>query len=86
MQVWTGGHDNKLCALNDQCKAVFHVGTLKDNGEVAQPGGTKAVIGRGWNVWVFGIKSVSIYMAHCLSSQVATEVSRAPCYCASRHH
>ena len=77
MQVWSGAHDAKVCAINTSCKVAYLVGTLKDTGEVAQAGGTKAIVRKGFNVWVFGIKSVSIYSAHCITTAVTKQVR--PC-------
>jgi hypothetical protein len=73
-QVWSGGHDTKVCGIDAQCKTLYNVGALKDNGDVAQTGGTKAIVRRGWNVWVFGMKSITIYMAHCITSEVVNQV------------
>jgi hypothetical protein len=76
MQVWSGGHDSKLCALDAACTVKYQVGALKENGDVSQLGGTKAIVRWGWNVWVFGLKALTIYSAHALAQQVADQVSR----------
>lgn len=82
MQLWTGGHDARVCALDSRGSLRYQVGTLKDNGDVAQPGGTKAIIRSDWNAWVFGTKTISIYAPSCLGdaaneARVAAERDKA---------
>lgn len=74
VQLWSGGHDAKVCAVDDRCSVMYQVGTLKDNGEIAQAGGTKAIIRAGWNVWVFGMKGISIYSPHCVIDPLTRQV------------
>ena len=85
MQLWSGGHDARVCAMDDRCSVLYQVGTLKDNGDVAQAGGTKAIIRAGWNVWVFGMKGISIYSPHCVIDPLVRQVL-APPTPASRWH
>lgn len=75
MQVWSGGHDARLCALSGACTSVYEVGALKDgSGGVSQAGGAKAIVCVGWNVWVFGIKSISVYSAQALPQAMQKQV------------
>ena len=69
MQVWTGGHDTKVCALDARGSVQYQVGTLKENGDIVQPGGTKAIVRSGWNAWVFGAKTISVYAPSCLADE-----------------
>lgn len=55
--------------MDARCSVQYQVGTLRENGEVAQAGGTKAIVRVGWNAWVFGNKSISIYTPHCLADE-----------------
>ena len=73
MQVWSGGHDARLCAVNAQCRTAYMVGDLKGS-DVAQAGGIKAMHRVGYNVWVFGIKAVQVYSAHSVTDKVSDKV------------
>lgn len=74
-KVWTGGHDNKVNALDLAGKMLYQIGDVDDAGAVSQPGGTKAIIRCGWNVWIFGARVINIYSAHCTGQAVARQVS-----------
>ena len=73
LQVWSGGHDARLCAVTEQCRVAYQVGDLK-GAEVAHAGGTKAIHRVGYNVWVFGLKTVQVYSAHCITDEVSHKV------------
>jgi hypothetical protein len=72
--VWSGGHDTRLCAVDTSCSVVYQVGNLKETGDVAQAGGSKAILRRGYNVWTFGIKGITVYSAHCITTEIVAQV------------
>jgi hypothetical protein len=73
-QIWTGGHDNKINAISMKGSLLYQVGDLTDSGSVNQPSGTKAIVRCDWNVWVFGVRTINVYSAHCTAEQVAQKV------------
>jgi hypothetical protein len=66
-----------VCALDTRGHLHYQVGVLKDSGDVAQPGGTKAIVRVGWNAWVFGSKSITVYSPHCLADALVQQVCSA---------
>jgi hypothetical protein len=55
-------------------KLLYQVGELTESGTINQAGGTKAIVRLGWNVWVFGIRTVNVYTAHCSGNEVSHQV------------